>query len=426
MEFRRLREEDKGSSLREQSDSSLVAIIVGSLTELVRRELMREMAFDPQKAVQHVSLDLPFSRADGRDYLRIVELWNTYRSTTTLHLPARNCPACDSSSSCQAFESYDKYEYHVCEACGTWFVPYEVNGTVIEAFFSAFPEAKGLSEKMMSGRESVSRELDRQRFRHYFEMLSSFTRGRESRIRYLDIGCGVGHSVELASELGWHGKGLELDRVAVEMARKAGRNVGQSIDWDSVEKFDLISLFETLEHVPHPGPLFSNLVRALAPGGLVMITVPQSASFELSILRGHSFHVFGGCEAVGHINLFDRRGLSALLGRHELELMFVDSQYGSDLFQIFNYIATNKRSMLDNVKDGHLDLTMRETAYMLINNLGPIVSLLERGLKRSPILIAIACRSTDRECLAPVFEELQQNWRNEMLRLIEAGSAGAG
>ena len=402
------------------SDDTLVATIATSFAELVRRELQRRMGALSAQPVRRIRLDLPFSRADGRDYLRIVELWNTYRKSNKQQLPARACPACDSDASRFIFQSYDQYPYHVCEVCGTWFVPLIIDEKLFDAFRAAVPEAREISEFMMSGRDTITRETDRQRFRQYFEILAPFWRNGSRAIRYLDIGCGVGHSLEVARELGWQAIGVEPNKTAAETAQKGGRNVVRSLDWSAHGGYDIISLFETLEHVTDPAALMRDISGVLSAGGVIMITVPQCSSLELSIIREHSFHVFGGSEGVGHINLFNERGISTLLERHGLSLLFVDGQFGSSIFQILNSLMANRYGVLDYIRDGQIELTMMEASYKLINNLGPAISVIERALGRSPILIGIGCRASDQEMLRPAFESLQRASREEVLRLIES------
>ena len=246
------------------SDSTLLATLVSLFAELARREVKRKMGVLPAQPIRKVQLDLPFSRADGRDYLRIVELWNNYRKTNKEQLPPRQCPACDADASKFIFESYDQYPYHECGNCGTWFVPLRIDEGSFEAFRAAVPEAKKISESMMLGRDTISREGDRRRFQQYFQMLEPVLRGRSGAIRYLDIGCGVGHSVELAGELGWQAIGVELNGTAVETAQKAGRNVVRSLGKFATGQYDIISIFETLEHVTDPGTLMRDTNALLA------------------------------------------------------------------------------------------------------------------------------------------------------------------
>ena len=215
-------EQDRHGSnaFSEQSDDTLIATIVASFAELLRRELMRKMGLLPAQPVRKIRLDLPFSRADGCDYLRIVELWNNYRKSTREQLPARACPACNSDTSRFIFESYDQYPYHACEICGTWFVPLKIDEKSFDAFRCRGSRSEGDFGIYDVGTRYYFAESDRQRFQQYFEMLTPFWRDRSSAVRYLDIGCGVGHSVELARELGWQATGVELTRLLQKRLRK--------------------------------------------------------------------------------------------------------------------------------------------------------------------------------------------------------------
>ena len=395
------------------SEGSLMANVAVFLGELIQRGTQRAVEGEAVP-VEHVRVPLPFSRADGTDYLRIVALWKRYRTGTAIAAPPRACPACRSDDSQFEFVSYDQYPYHACRQCGTWFVPLAIDDQVVDAFFAAFPEARQIANHMMVGRDEGTRENDRARFGHYFRMIGGVTRSGPERLRYLDIGSGVGHSVELAGELGWDATGVEVSEVAVATARAKGRNVYLPGALASERPYDVISLFETLEHITDPDPVLADVSRRLAPAGLVVITVPNRASFEMSILRGQCFHIFGGSENVGHINLFDAHGLGALLDRHGLSLIFTDGQFSSDLLQIFSYLASTRPAALDLGGQDHIDLAISGPAYTVLNNLGPVFARLERALKRSPILIAIACRTADRAGLAAAIADLERRWRDEM------------
>jgi len=403
------------------STGSLLGNVAVFLGELIQRAT-RDIATGEPVPIERVRVPLPFSRAAGSDYLRIVQLWTGYRAAHPVTAPPRSCPACRKDDSQFAFVSYDRYTYHECQQCGTWFVPLQIDERVIDEFFAAVPEARRIADQMMVGRDEGTRDNDRARFSGYFRMLGQLTPAGASRLRYLDIGSGVGHSVELAAELGWDATGVESSVVAVTTARAKGRNVQQPGDPAAAGPYDVVSLFETLEHITDPDPVLADAIRQLAPGGVVMITVPNRGSFEMSILRGRCFHIFGGSENVGHINLFDVRGLDALLTRHGLSLMFTDGQFSSDLPQMFSSLTVTGPSALDWAGQDHIDLALPSAAYTVLNNLGPAFSSLERSLKRSPILIAIACRHADRALLAASIAALEQGRRQELLAGIDEGS----
>lgn len=402
----------------ELSEALLLDNISVFFRELIRRNA-KHLVDGDELAVQHVSMPLPFSRAEGKSYTRIVELWTSYRAGVALEEPSRPCPACRSEESNFQFRSYDQYPYHACKRCGTWFVPLMIDGRVIDGFLSTVDEARQISEAMMAGREERTREGDRQRFGHYFQMVRALVAERPDRLRYLDIGCGVGHSLELAAELRWEAQGVESNDVAVAIARAKGRDVRHPGDEKVAGPCDVVSLFETLEHITDPDPVLAEAARVLAPGGIVIITVPNRASFEISVLRDRCFHVFGGSENVGHINIFDARGIGALLQRHGLSLMFTDGQFSSNLPQIFSQLLLDDLSVTDIVGNGQLDFAIPDVAHRLLNSSGPAFSSLERALKRSPILIAIACRTVDRPGLVGAFANLDQARRDDLRSTME-------
>lgn len=404
------------------SDASVVASLGTFARELLRRAT-RTLASGREVPVQHVSVPLPVSRASAADFVRMIQLWVEDRAGVQITAPARPCPACRSEDSDFQFLSFDQYPYHECRACGTWFVPLAIDDRVFDEYFARVPEARRISGAMMSGRDQLTRDSDRERIGQYFQLLQPLLDDGLEPMRYLDIGCGVGHSVELAASLGWNARGEELSEVAVTTAQAKGRNVVRPGTRALGEAYDVISLFETLEHITDPDQVLADAVQALAPSGIVMITVPNRASFEISILRERCFHVFGGYEHVGHINLFDPRGISALLERHGLSLMFTDGQFSSDLSLICSHLASSGRSVPDVLFAGRVEFPIAEPAHQVLNILGSAVSLLERASHRSPILIALACRSAARPHLEPRFNALREQWHGQLTASIAADLA---
>lgn len=395
------------------SDASIVATLGVFARELLRRST-QTLVSGGDVPVRELSVPLPVSRAAAADFVRMIQLWVDDRAGVQVSAPPRPCPACRSEASDFQFQSFDLYPYHACRQCGTWFVPLMIDDRLFDDYFRRVPEARQVSGAMMSGRDQMTRDSDRQRFGQYFGMLQPLLAGAEHATRYLDIGSGVGHSVELAAELGWNARGEELSDVAVATARSKGRNVAHPGTRPRADAYDVISMFETLEHITDPDLVLADAVRSLAPLGIVMITVPNRASFEISILRDRCFHVFGGYEHVGHINLFDSRGIGSLLQRHGLSLMFTDGQFSSDLSQICSHLASSGQSVVDVLSTGRMEFPIAEPAHQVLNILGPAASLLERASHRSPILIALACRSDALPQLQPRFTALRERWRGQM------------
>lgn len=381
--------------------------LIQSTLEAIRASVRGIVRGERPRTIE-LAIPLPFSRADARDYVRLVDLWNEAGVLARAQLAVRECPACASKNHRFVLKSYDGYPFHGCEDCGTWFVPLVVDEQLIEKFFEQVPEARAISDRMMAGRDSKTKAPDHERFFAYFDLLAPMLRAKSGRVRYLDIGCGVGHSVELATELGMDAVGLETSRVAIETARRGGRKVYHPGEWSSQQTFDLVSLFETLEHVTDPNEMIRQARALLAPGGVLIITVPNVQCWEIQLLKDRCLHVFGGSEQVGHINLFSPDGLRQLFARHGLEVVHFDGQFGSNLLSVAAGLIDPRRSVLNTATVGEQIIRLPQSLHAVLNALGPDLSVLDRALLRSPILIAVACRKEDVEHLTPAVALLER------------------
>lgn len=99
----------------------------------------------------------------------------------------------------------------------------------------------------------------------------------------LDAGCGSGGNLALLGEFG-RVYGFEYDATARE--RAAARDITtlyavqagslpDAVPFSEV-RFDVVGLFDVLEHLPEPVASLAALRERLAPGGAVVITVPAN------------------------------------------------------------------------------------------------------------------------------------------------------
>ena len=132
------------------------------------------------------------------------------------------------------------------------------------------------------------------------------------RGRFLDVGCGAGQVVKLAQQLGWQAMGLEMDPLAVKMARKNGLEILQGrteLLLDFEDTFDCIMCSHVLEHVHQPQELLVQLKNALKPGGMLLMILPNS----LSALRQYFGAHWRGLEAPRHLAIPSEPALVSLL-----------------------------------------------------------------------------------------------------------------
>ena len=100
----------------------------------------------------------------------------------------------------------------------------------------------------------------------------------------LDCGCGDGRFLAAMASLGWDVEGLETDEVAAALARNRTGGTVYTVPLEDLGlpdgSFGLISLLHVLEHVPDPRATLAAARRLLAPGGTLLIAVPNAGSWE--------------------------------------------------------------------------------------------------------------------------------------------------
>ncbi len=106
--------------------------------------------------------------------------------------------------------------------------------------------------------------------------------------RALDVGCGAGLLTEPLARMGAQATGLDAAPENVAAAALHARGQGLAIDYraGSVERlgagetFDLVCSMEVIEHVSDPAAFVAGLVRALAPGGLLVMSTPNRTTLS--------------------------------------------------------------------------------------------------------------------------------------------------
>lgn len=96
----------------------------------------------------------------------------------------------------------------------------------------------------------------------------------------LEIGCGTGGNLLMLANFG-NVSALEMDASAIEIAKKKASEfciiqLGQCPDAIPAypKRFDLVCMFDVLEHVNEDGETLNVIAKLLAPGGRLVITVP--------------------------------------------------------------------------------------------------------------------------------------------------------
>lgn len=129
----------------------------------------------------------------------------------------------------------------------------------------------------------------------------------------LDIGCGAGAFLLSAVRAGWTAVGTESAANAGVLGRTAGARVliGERATSELPDRsFDVITLWEVIEHVDGPPALLAEAWRLLRPGGALYLTTPNHYALQRRLLRGRwpRYHA-------EHLTYYDPRTISLALER---------------------------------------------------------------------------------------------------------------
>ena len=105
--------------------------------------------------------------------------------------------------------------------------------------------------------------------------------------RMLDVGCGSGDLLAHFAKRGWEVEGIEPSASAVAAAARRGVRVHEGTLHDQpwqAGSFALITFQHALEHIVDPLDALERARALLAPGGLLVITVPNWSSWQRRLL----------------------------------------------------------------------------------------------------------------------------------------------
>jgi SAM-dependent methyltransferase len=128
------------------------------------------------------------------------------------------------------------------------------------------------------------RQDDERRFRQLRPLIANRN--------FLDVGCGAGGVLLLAREHCRQVTGVEPQSRWRGLLTEAGVSTVASLGEVADASQDVISLFHVLEHIPDPLPFLRELLTKSAPGGRLLIEVPNADDALLSLYRNKAFSEF--------------------------------------------------------------------------------------------------------------------------------------
>ncbi len=180
------------------------------------------------------------------------------------------------------------------------FVGYANRGKKVKVFRDKKTNIFFLEKYLVSNNYySNDRIMNKDKIKKYLKMLSFDDKRRYNQFKkhlsnksILDFGCEFGGFLNLIKNFKKK-FGVELNKNCINYINKNSKNIVVTNNIKNIDnKFDVITLFHVLEHLPNQVDILIELKDKLKKGGKIILEVPSANDILLSIDELHSFKSF--------------------------------------------------------------------------------------------------------------------------------------
>lgn len=190
---------------------------------------------------------------------------------------------------------------------------------------------------------------------------ASFQRARELQIerlatlapacnRFLDIGCGVGHYLQLAKKHFEELFGVEPSISSAKTAKEKGFSIIHDYFHDGLSfesGFDAISIIEVLEHLEQPAVLFEQAARLLNENGILLVEVPNGQRIFENRLYNNL--------CTDHIQYFSVNSLTKMAHGAGLSVICAQESLDPNLLELYVKKTSNRIDTFSSKRQSALD-----------------------------------------------------------------------
>lgn len=222
--------------------------------------------------------------------------------------PLIPCPCCEGRDFRKLFEKGGQ-SFVKCLDCGLMLInPRPPQEDLLDNYTPAY------TQKFIRKTPSKRRRAKR--------IVSRLGRLYVPRGRWLDVGCSAGFIVEAAQNAGYEAHGVDVEQGGIEHARNTlglARIAHGFLEEQRYPDgfFDVVSVYEVIEHVPDLNRFVAELKRILAPGGVLEIRTPDVGHWRIPF-RLRDWRMIIPSQ---HLYYFTRQTLDRVLRKHGLRIV---------------------------------------------------------------------------------------------------------
>lgn len=176
-------------------------------------------------------------------------------------------------------------------------------------------KAKELIDAYKKESNSFYTDDAEERINSFKESIKFVEENYPNKGKILDIGTSAGFFLKAAKDNGWKCYGVEPNRISALRARKEYQlDVREGVLREVKFKdnfFDVVTLWDVLEHMTDPSSELKEVYRILKPGGMVVINYPDMGSFLAKITASKWWFIFSV-----HLFYFDQSSIKKILSKN--------------------------------------------------------------------------------------------------------------
>lgn len=233
----------------------------------------------------------------------------------------------------------EKYAVVVCDTCDFHFIPPYYRKKIE---YSNYKNAN-VTEAIRNG----NNWLKVQRHKLRFQFVSKFVK----KGKLFDLGAGWGHFMLAAKELGYDIYGVEISEEPYKYCVNDLKLPVDHIDFfnlDENKKFDVITMWDVLEHIDKADVFLQKCHKLTADGGYLILQVPQIDSY-FSKKQKDNWNMMG----LDHVNYFSLKTMKQILANNGYEMVAVKSSFEIKLFIMYSILPILKRFKGNRKKSVH-------------------------------------------------------------------------
>lgn len=289
----------------------------------------------------------------------------------------KTCIICGFDRPCGKGTAVTPYILMECPKCGLQFLDPIPDEKRLKAIYCDYYKAWGIdkSPDKVSGMKAKT-------FKGYLDAITPAV----SSGRLLDIGCATGELLEAAENSGFDVYGIEVSRPGIARCReKFGKDKILEGDLKKgdfpPDFFDVITLFDVIEHISSPAEFLKIVSNILKPSGVLMMVTPDTSSWTRKALGKRWPHY-----KEEHIYYYNKSNIAMILSPYFDLLDIRSAKKTLSIDYVRNIMqAKSGKGFLNNVIGIIAKLAERiKFAHFKVNIGEMIILCKKRGLLNSP------------------------------------------